>query len=119
MRGFGRSWGRFKCDLQLGRRAVAVLYSAMDVKEAVKLAIKYVADLFEEEQIKNLGLEEVEFEEGTDSWHVTIGFSRPWDNVSVGLMLRGTLSRSYKVVAINNSTGVVLSVKNREVSTAA
>jgi hypothetical protein len=97
---------------------VAVLYSAMDVKEAVKLAMKYVADLFEEEQIENLGLEEVEFEDGTDSWHVTIGFSRPWDHVS-GLALRNTLNRSYKVVAINNSTGIVLSVKNRDVSTAA
>ncbi len=90
----------------------------MEVKEAVKLAMKYVAELFEEEQIENLGLEEVEFEDGTDSWQVTIGFSRPWDHSS-GLVLRAAPSRSYKVVAINDSTAKVLSVKNRDVSTAA
>ncbi|WP_367874130.1 hypothetical protein [Luteolibacter sp. Populi] len=90
----------------------------MNVKEAVKLAMQYVADLFEEEKIENLGLEEVEFDEPENAWHVTIGFSRPWDRLS-GISLRNTLSRSYKVVAINDGTAKILSVKNREVSTAA
>ena len=50
----------------------------MEVKDAVRLAKEYVADLFEAEQITNVGLEEVVFDEPSDCWNVTIGFSRPW-----------------------------------------
>ena len=51
----------------------------MQVKEAVANAKQYLADLFREEGLSDLGLEEVEFDESTDSWCVTLGFSRPWD----------------------------------------
>ena len=51
----------------------------MDVKEAAKLAKDYVADLFAEEGIGNLGLEEIELVADGHYWVVTVGFSRPWD----------------------------------------
>ena len=51
----------------------------MDVKEAVRTAKEYLSDLYEGEQIMNVGLEEVVFEDRLNSWRVTIGFSRPWD----------------------------------------
>ena len=50
----------------------------MDVKEAAKLAKDYVADLFKDERISNVGLEEIELRDGR-FWEVTVGFSRPWD----------------------------------------
>lgn len=50
----------------------------MDVKEAVQTAKKYIAELFTEETITNVGLEEVEFNDTSNNWEVTIGFSRPW-----------------------------------------
>ena len=50
----------------------------MDVKEAVQTAKKYVAELFTDETIADVGLEEVEFNNTSNSWEVTIGFSRPW-----------------------------------------
>lgn len=91
----------------------------MDVKEAVDLAKKHVVELFANEGIVNLGLEEVEFDDTDSVWSVTIGFSRPWDKVSGGLGLAvlaqaQTLSRSYKVVRIQDPSRRVLSVKNRE-----
>ncbi|MEK7949085.1 hypothetical protein [Luteolibacter soli] len=92
----------------------------MGVKEAVKLALGYVIDLFESEKITNVGLEEVEFDEPTKHWYVTVGFSRPWDVIQprsvVQLMgAEERLKRSYKVVTIDEVGERVLSVKNREV----
>jgi hypothetical protein len=90
----------------------------MNVKEAVELAKDSIRDLFASEQICNLGLEEVEFDDLSKTWNVTIGFSRPWDavsNVLAEIAQQGrTPKRSYKVVSIDGSTGTLRSVKNRE-----
>ena len=50
----------------------------MDVKEAVQAAKKHVAEIFADESIANVGLEEVEFNEIEQVWAITIGFSRFW-----------------------------------------
>jgi hypothetical protein len=52
-------------------------HAKMDVKEAVATAKKYVGELFTQEGITNLGLEEIEFDEQAGEWRVTVGFSRP------------------------------------------
>jgi hypothetical protein len=100
----------------------------MDVTEAVDRAKHEIVRAFADESLRNLGLEEVEFEElGPERgiWKVTVGFSRPWDReipletgsgVSV-LSFRttpGPLSRSYKVVRIADPDGRVLSIKDRK-----
>ncbi|MGX9727141.1 MAG: hypothetical protein ACTFAK_07430 [Candidatus Electronema sp. VV] len=90
----------------------------MDVKEAVKLAKKHVLDLFADENITNLGLEEVEYNEIGREWIVTLGFSRPWDeprNTLASLAQASTPHRSYKIVRINNQSESVRCIKNREV----
>lgn len=56
----------------------------MDVKEAVRMARKYTAELFADDGIENLGLEEVVFDDEEKAWKVTIGFSRPWDSGGTG-----------------------------------
>ncbi len=87
----------------------------MDVKEAVRTAKAYLVDLFEDEQITNVGLEEVVFVEASALWKITIGFSRSWD-------LKGPLSvtmagaspdRSYKMLSISDATGKVESLRDR------
>ncbi len=84
----------------------------MEAKEAVKIAVKYVSELFERERISNLGLEEVDFDSETGSWNVTVGFSRPWDH-KTGFLL-GTEpespTRTYKVVELDGASGVVRSI---------
>ena len=57
----------------------------MDVKAVALRAKTYVADLFDDEEISNVGLEEVEFDDALDRWIVTIGFSRPWDQKNLPL----------------------------------
>ena len=87
----------------------------MDVKEASQTAKAYVAELFAGEQITNLGLEEAEFESLSNTWKITIGFSRPWDqkNVLSAALGEGRPARSYKVMRINNESGDVESLKDR------
>ena len=89
----------------------------MDVKEAAKLAKEYVAYLFAEEGISNVGLEEIVFRDDGDEeyWDVTVGFSRPWDHGGLATITLGqtSLRRSYKVLRIDNDSSDVESVKDR------
>jgi hypothetical protein len=48
----------------------------LDVQDAIKKARDYVGEIFKDEPIADIGLEEVEFD--TDSWKITIGFNRIW-----------------------------------------
>jgi hypothetical protein len=89
----------------------------MELKEAVTLAKQYIREVFADERITNLGLEEIEFDDTSGAWLVTIGFSRPWDDApaSVAAMFSGaSRQRDYKVVRISDSDKKMVSVKNRE-----
>ena len=90
----------------------------MNVKEAVAAAKTYVIELFAEENISDLGLEEVSFDEQKDQWLVTLGFARPWERAATGFaaMLQAGINprRSYKIVRISDETGTAVSVTNRE-----
>jgi hypothetical protein len=92
----------------------------LDVKEAVTVAFQYVEDLFSQDGIVNLGLEEVEYDPHEDAWAVTVGFSRPWDlparNGALIPVNPPTPRRDYKVVRVDANTGRVESVKNRAVN---
>ena len=87
----------------------------MDVREAVEVAKDYVTGVYAGEDIANLGLEEVEFDDRSGTWSVTLGFSRPWDHRSGILQLteQKASARSYKVVRIADGTGEVKSLKDR------
>lgn len=87
----------------------------MDVKEAAKLAKDYVADLFADEGIGNLGLEEIELVADGRYWVVTVGFSRPWDQGGLATITLGQrgLRRSFKVLRIDNDSSTVESIKDR------
>lgn len=93
----------------------------MNVKDAVKIAIEYVADVFSSENPENLGLEEVVLNEATDEWEITIGFSRPWDYPRPGVMTSMQPQhpkRQYKVVTVEDETGEVKSIKIRDMTDA-
>ena len=61
----------------------------MNVKEAARAAAAYVEELFAEEGIEHIGLEEVTFDDLKDVWNVTIGFYRELDRL-VGLAAAGS-----------------------------
>ncbi len=86
----------------------------LEAKQAVDIAKRYVDDLFNAEGVVNLGLEEIDYDEGRLIWRVTLGFSRVRDLSGRELNhMFATARRDYKVVTIDSS-GRVLSVKNRE-----
>lgn len=90
----------------------------MEVQDAVKLAKKYVADVFRDEEPTNIGLEEIEFDDKDSSWNVTIGFSRPWNSVKTSLAAitgETTKKRAYKIVRIRDDDGRMIAIKRRDV----
>lgn len=90
----------------------------MDVKEAVSRAKGYVADVFEAESPRNIGLEEIRFDDAGNIWLITVGFSRPWDISKPMVTALGRdldLKRTYKVVHLKDEDGRVVSVTDRKV----
>lgn len=92
----------------------------LDVKEAVAVAKSYVANLFSEEGLTNIGLEEVQYKDDVDEWYVVIGFSRPWDEAPRLNALAALANaestrakRTMKVVRINNQSHKVVAITNR------
>lgn len=86
----------------------------MDVKEATHKAREYITEVFADEEITQLGLEEVVHDPDEKQWRITFGFSRPWDRqntVAVNLGLK--TSRAYKVVSINDDNGKIVSLTDR------
>ena len=91
----------------------------MDVTEAVAAAKRYVNQVYAEEQVTNLGLEEVERDPAVGHWAITLGFSRPWNTprtraqeVLENLGAVSSLKRSYKIITLSDD-GTILSMRNR------
>lgn len=82
----------------------------MDAKQAVEKAKDYVTDLFADERIEHVGLEEIKFDSGV--WEVTIGFSRPWNRSTLPLV-PNPAHRSYKTVRISDRREKVISMVHR------
>jgi hypothetical protein len=95
----------------------------MDVREAISIAKQQVAALFSDEGASNVGLEEVFFHEPSKEWRVTIGFSRPWNTPAGPLAVIATQSdgprRTFKVIRIDDRTGALVAIENREPRVAA
>ena len=90
----------------------------MDVRDATRTAKEYLVDLFHGEEIMNVGLEEVVFDETSNCWGITIGFSRPWDRNAPPTALAVAigdrrLPRSYKVIRVSDDDGRVVSLTDR------
>lgn len=93
----------------------------MGAKDAVRAAKEHIADLFQDEGVMDVGLEELVYRDGDlGVWEITIGFRRVWkgpDPVGNPLaVLSGRTSpRTYKIVRISDE-GEVLSLKHRQIS---
>ena len=90
----------------------------MDTLEAIAAAKKYIHDVYADEQLTNIGLEEVEHIKSAGNWIITVAFSRPWNTprtraqeVLENLGAVSGLKRSYKTITMTDD-GTVLSMKN-------
>ena len=89
----------------------------MTAKEAITAAKEYVQDLFRDEAIAQVGLEELDFRDAARAWDVTIGFTRQLSNPrnptgAFAALLGASGERVYKVVRISED-GEILSLKHR------
>jgi hypothetical protein len=95
----------------------------MEVKDAVRAAKRYVADLFADESPDEIGLEETEYDNRNGEWHITIGFRRVLVGINKKPVLKGSpvirSERSFKVIRIRNGDGEVLGVTDRTLRDAA
>lgn len=85
----------------------------VDVKTAVRAAVKYFQDLQEVFAIgsppyRDLRLEEVELSEDEATWLVTLSFGVPED--AIGMKLH----REYKIFVVDAKSAAVRSMKIRE-----
>lgn len=84
----------------------------LNVKNAVKIALNYVKELYEDNNLQDLMLEEVDFSEAANQWLITVGFSLPENQEETQPLIapsknRQTLSRRYKIVNVNAKTGSI------------
>lgn len=94
----------------------------MDVREAARTAKTYIANVFADEDIDEVGLEEVDFDDRSNLWKITISFLRPRGRMDPFQAAASgypagtpTMRRSFKVVNIDDGSGSVVSVKHRVV----
>lgn len=87
--------------------------NALDVKAAVATAAGYLKDLYSDEQLKNIRLEEVWLSDDEKYWYVTIGYDSP---TAARHPLAGFRQpeREYKILKVRVEDGRVMEMKIRQ-----
>jgi hypothetical protein len=95
---------------------------SIPIKTVVSNAMQFIRELYAENQIKDILLEEVEFSEPADQWLITIGFTKYkiQENSSSSIIADLILPeketiRKYKIVHIDAQFGKPISMKIREI----
>jgi hypothetical protein len=96
---------------------------SIPIKTAVSNAMQFIRELYADNQIKAVLLEEVEFSEPADQWLITIGFTvnkiKIKENSSSSLadliLPERETVRKYKIVHIDAQSGKPISMKIREI----
>ncbi len=102
----------------------------MDVRQAINLAKSYIREVYADEGLTDLGLEETEYDDARGEWLITLGFFRPWNNPRTATAAQSALEamgyplgaadprrRTYKIITISND-GTILAMKNRQATDA-
>ncbi|HXH11752.1 MAG TPA: hypothetical protein VNP04_18565 [Alphaproteobacteria bacterium] len=84
-----------------------------DVKAAAATAITYFKDLYSDEQLKNIRLEEVWMSDDEKYWYVTVGYDSP-TSVRDPLAALRQPAREYKLLKVRVEDGRVMEMKVRQ-----
>ena len=90
----------------------------IEAKAVVQTARELFADFFAGENIKEVGLEEAQYNYDADTWEITIGFLRVPESESHSEPMDTALDgfsgkRCYKTICIDNETGSFQGIKDR------
>lgn len=88
----------------------------IDVKEAVQIAQDYIRGLYNQDEIRDLALEEVELSDDNKFWIVTIGFTKQMSQPlnPMEAMSGPKFSRFQKELKIDTESELVRSMKNKK-----
>jgi hypothetical protein len=87
--------------------------NGLDVKAAVATTLTYLKDLYSDEQLKNIRLEEVWLSDDEKYWYITIGFDSP-TSVRDPLASLRLSEREYKLFKVRVEDGRVMEMKIRQ-----
>ena len=87
--------------------------NALDVKGAVATALAYLKDLYSDEQLENIRLEEVWLSDDEKYWYITIGYDSPSSARDPLAALRPP-EREYKLFKVRVEDGRVIEMKMRQ-----
>jgi hypothetical protein len=82
----------------------------IEMHEAVEKAIAVIKDVYRNEDISDVELEEIEFD--SENWLITVGFTRQKVRKALGGLALPT--RTLKVVKIDRRTGAFAGMKIRD-----
>lgn len=85
----------------------------IDVKEAVRIALEAVRELYT--QVPQLTLEEAELGKDGKTWIVIVSFSRPFAKSTIEAMTGHSGTTTYKKLEIDSETGIVRAMKMHQV----
>lgn len=100
----------------------------IDMKQAVARAKAFIKDMYADEGVCDVGLEEVSRSEDGRQWLITIGFNTKQkpksrspltEMLSTGVLGKIDLERQFKVVHVDARTGRVPTMKIRELQSMA
>ena len=88
----------------------------INVKEAAKISLEYIEELFSADEIRDVSLEEVEISQDEKSWMVTIGFTKHMTQPlnPMEAMSGPKFARFYKELKIDAENGQVRSMRNKK-----
>jgi len=87
----------------------------IEAKEAVRIAMEAMGELYTAEQIPKLMLEEVELTADESRWTVTVSFARSSVKSTIEAITGQQGTTTYKRIEINAETGVILSMKMHQI----
>lgn len=88
-----------------------------DVKMAVRVAMEFIGEMYKDENLSDVRLEEVELLEEppqNPEWRVTVGFRTPETAAAVAESLGERVPRDYKVVKVDATSGQILGMTMRQ-----
>jgi hypothetical protein len=85
----------------------------LGLQEAVRRAREILTELYPDEELKHVLLEEIE-RDRSGTWYVTLGFARPGTLAGLaGLPSASSAQRAYKQIKINAKTGEFQGMRDR------
>jgi hypothetical protein len=87
----------------------------IEATQAVRSAMEAMVELYTEDQVPHLTLEEVELGKDGTTWIVVVSFSRSFAKSTIEAMTGQQGTTTYKRLEIDAETGVVRSMKMHQV----